>query len=783
MAPIGTETDRGPADRRIVLTENPSAHVRALGPTQGAKATVPLVAVALAAVLLTACHTGPIVAALTPPDIQAKQEGRYADYAELLERKRHGGPLSLSEHLGLCEAYSRLKRYDRLERCLPGLEGRRWPLPMGLGEVDGSRVAALYRAEMYVELGMYRRAVDHARAALARASTDSDKLAPLQTLVLAHAFLKEHRTAREYLEAAERAYRSMPYPPLQLALARLYLAVGDYEASLRVTELLGRSHKWSPYGQGVQHDGAYIRAKSLLGLRRPGEAKAEYEALLKEPAMRHNREFLWVLLYELGDLEATGGNRDAAARYLRESVELIEQQRSTINSLVGRVGYVADKQRAYARLVAILLASGADGEALEYVERAKSRALVDLLAARKTFGGDPRLQDEIKALLVELEALELAEKAEASIGSAESTAQRTIAVTNARERLLRLPPGLASLVSVAPVRISDIQGALAADETLLEYFQSDGELYVFVVDRERVKGLRLDAPDVGRGIERFRHTLEAPGNTEHERYARDLYATLVEPVEPLIRTPKLVVVPHGVLHYLPFNALRSTSGFVIDRWSVRYLPSASAIRYIRAESQEPRRSVLALGNPDAGPAVPKLQHAEAEAVEIGGLFPRSKVLVGKEATETTFRRLAGEFGYLHIASHGRFDSESPLGSGLLLAPDSDNDGLLTVDELFGLQLGAEVVVLSACETGLGRLNPGDDMVGLSRGFMYAGARSVVASLWRVDDAATLALMREFYSNLGRLTPVEALRAAQVSVRGQYAHPFYWAAFQLTGAGH
>ena len=730
---------------------------------------MPRVTVALVALLLTACYTGLIAPPLPSPERGPVVERRYEDVVEILERESRKGPLPLTQSLMLCHAYDNLKRYEALERCLAGLEGRREH------SLDGSRIAAVYRAGMYLDFGMYRRAIAHARAALASASDVPEKLGLLHILVLAHVFLREHGKAHDYLEVAERAYRSMPFPPLRILLARLYLAVGDYEASFRAAE--------DARQPGVQPDRLYMRARSLLGLRRFGEAKAAYEALLREPAMRHNREFLWLLLAELGEIEAAGGSRDTAARYLRESVELIEQQRSTINSLVARVGYVADKQRAYARLVAILLASGADAEALEYVERAKSRALVDLLASRKTFGGDPRLQDEVKAMLVELEALELAEKAEASIGSVERTAQRTIAATAARDRLRRLPPGLAALVSVAPVRISEIQSSLGADETLLEYFQSDGEIYVFVVDRERVKGLRLDAPDVDREIERFRRALEAPGSTEHERSARDLYARLVEPVESLIRSPKLVVVPHGGLHYLPFNALKSTSGFVIDRWSVRYLPSASAMQHIRAESQEPRRSVLAVGNPDAGPAVPKLKHAETEAVEIGGLFPRSKVLVGKEATETTFRRLAGEFGYLHVASHGRFDSESPLGSGLLLAADADNDGLLTVDELFTLQLDAEVVVLSACETGLGRLNPGDDMVGLTRGFMYAGARSVVASLWRVDDAATLALMREFYSNLGHLTAVEALRAAQVMAKERYGHPFYWAAFQLTGAGH
>jgi CHAT domain-containing protein len=153
----------------------------------------------------------------------------------------------------------------------------------------------------------------------------------------------------------------------------------------------------------------------------------------------------------------------------------------------------------------------------------------------------------------------------------------------------------------------------------------------------------------------------------------------------------------------------------------------------------------------------------------------------RNATETAVRNLGGRFRQLHFATHGRFDAARPLDSGLLLAPDARHDGVLRVDEIFNLQLRADLVTLSACETGLGHVGSGDDVIGLSRGFLYAGARSIVASLWSVDDRATGALMTSFYAHLEAGDRREALRRAQLDTRSRWAHPYYWAAFQLVGA--
>jgi CHAT domain-containing protein len=190
---------------------------------------------------------------------------------------------------------------------------------------------------------------------------------------------------------------------------------------------------------------------------------------------------------------------------------------------------------------------------------------------------------------------------------------------------------------------------------------------------------------------------------------------------------------------------------------------------------------LILGNPNLGNPKYDLKFAQDEALAIGKILPKSKVLLRAEATETNLRTYGSQYSFIHLAVHGTFDLDKPLNSALLLARDKDNDGLLRAGDLYNLSLNADLVTLSACETALGKVATGDDVVGFTRGFLYAGARSLISSLWQVDDQATRDLMVAFYSNLQSMTKDEALRQAQLKVKKQYQHPYYWAAFVLTGS--
>jgi CHAT domain-containing protein len=205
------------------------------------------------------------------------------------------------------------------------------------------------------------------------------------------------------------------------------------------------------------------------------------------------------------------------------------------------------------------------------------------------------------------------------------------------------------------------------------------------------------------------------------------------------------------------------------------------LRYtLERRPQEKNRKVLAIGNPDLGNRALDLPFAEREAATLHWNYADVTLLTSELATESWVREHIDEFGIIHLASHGEFDPINPLFSSVRLARDPANDGRLEAEEIFGLDLKADLVVLSACQTGLGDLQRGDDVVGMNRAFLFAGTHALLSSLWRVSDVATAIEMKQFYRDYGKLNKAEALRKAMLHVKGRYPHPGYWGAFVLTG---
>jgi CHAT domain-containing protein len=243
----------------------------------------------------------------------------------------------------------------------------------------------------------------------------------------------------------------------------------------------------------------------------------------------------------------------------------------------------------------------------------------------------------------------------------------------------------------------------------------------------------------------------------------------------------LGIIPHGSLHYLAFATLSDGRDYVVDRQQLFYLPSASVLRYTLSRRQSSRNlKVLAIGNPDLGDRSLDLPFAEREAGTLHWSYPEVTTLVRERATESWVRDHIGEFGIIHLASHGEFDPVNPLFSAIRLAPDKKTDGKLQAEEIFGLNIKADLVVLSACQTGLGDIRGGDDVVGMNRAFIFAGTHSLLSSLWRVSDVSTAILMKQFYREYTRGDKAGSLRKAMLHVKGRYPHPGYWGAFVLTG---
>ena len=251
----------------------------------------------------------------------------------------------------------------------------------------------------------------------------------------------------------------------------------------------------------------------------------------------------------------------------------------------------------------------------------------------------------------------------------------------------------------------------------------------------------------------------------------------------------LYLVPHGSLNYLPFALLPTGPAghgtLLIDRYTLAQLPAAAVLLRDAFASDGPQ-SLLAMA-----PARSRLRHALEEARSIDALFkPHSRLMIGVGATESSFKKLAGNFRVLHLATHGTFNKLNPLLSGLELEADGANDGLLQVHEVLGLHLAADLVTLSACDTALGsgyfaEVPAGDEFVGMTRAFLAAGSTSVMATLWDVDDKASVQLMQHFYEQLTKATGGDkagALAEAQRELRANkvLAHPYYWAPFILVG---
>ncbi|HYU08640.1 MAG TPA: CHAT domain-containing protein, partial [Gemmatimonadales bacterium] len=313
---------------------------------------------------------------------------------------------------------------------------------------------------------------------------------------------------------------------------------------------------------------------------------------------------------------------------------------------------------------------------------------------------------------------------------------------------------------------------------------------VVTSDTVAVLDLGMRRQELARLVEFARGVLTPRGTDSLWRGPlRRLHAALIAPVEEtglLAGKTRLILVPHAELQYLPFAALMDTAGrFLVQRYELAMTPSASVwIALGDRPAGPPGAGVLAFA-----PRPATLPGSSQEVATIRRLAGTdAQVLTGSAATESAFRRLASTHRVLHLATYGVLNKQNPLFSFVQLARDGAEDGRLEVHEVFGLNLAAELVVLSACQTGLGSgaladVPAGDDWVGLTRAFLHAGARRVMATLWPVDDWATAALMERFYG-AGDVAadPGRALAEAQRALIAApaTANPFYWAGFVTVG---
>lgn len=733
----------------------------------------------------------------------------------LVELNRFGEALeSLEEARKLCERhrislwsdilerniarlYRSLGRYSDALRSLNRARGRH----REGGDIRRVALCDLACGEIYLQLNMFREAAEMASRARPTFEADARHLEAAQCLcVLGAARMGSGEAgARECFLQAIEIFRDegnrASVASMQLRLGMLEQSEGHYEAAARLA--LQAAEGYEAAGLMVLRVFAELGVARSLRSRGLGEeAIARTEAALEALAPY---EAPWVS-YQCRDLLASlheiRGELGSAERFYREAIADIESLRGNLDLDEFRISFGKDKYGVYERLAALRVRAGDLAEAFRLVEQSKSRTLIELLGkttASVWQNGPQGPSPAVRELREELNGLY------SRMSRSGTTVGYVATDTSLREQIRERERDLVDLVREAATRepwarlettpvseLDDIRAMLSEDETLIEYCALDGRLGAFVVDRAGYRFFPDLAPitEVESAFSALQFQLskfhldedylsQRQGQllTSARHHLQSLHAMLIAPLSNRIRTRSLVIVPHGPVHYVPFQALWDGSQYLIDVHDVVYGASATVLRICR--EREPRASVrdLVLAVPDE--RTPSIRE-EAEA--LAALLPSSAVFVGQAATIGLLAEQGSSAGRLHIAAHGVFRSDNPLFSSLRLG-----DGSLNMMDVFNLTLGAELTTLSGCETGMNAVYGGDELVGLSQAFLSAGTPSLVVSLWRVHDRSTTLFMQSFYQALldGTTRP-DALRRAARRVREEYPHPYYWAPFILLG---
>jgi tetratricopeptide (TPR) repeat protein len=661
--------------------------------------------------------------------------------------------------------YYSLGQYEEVVDC--------WVQSLAITQEIGNRVGEGYLLSsigfIYYVIGQYEDALNYCERALSISLETGDHIletGSLSNIGVIYTALGQYEQALNHYELALSVQLETGYNPELVAtlsgIGELYTILGQYERALD-------RHKQA------------LRIAQEIGHR------------ADEAIISNN---IGYVCYQLGRYKE-------ALDYYEQAVSIVETMRGEMTVEETKSGFVAGQVHVYDDVISLLIQMKCPDEAFGYVQRAKARAFLDQLAnvhidPRAT--DDPELLAHEQDLLGQIHALEsilfghsdLAPLNDTTQGSLFSLTGELRTAAQARleaayreyEQLLieiKLSnPQYASLRSVQASNLITVQQTLPPGVTFLEYYVAPTQTLAFVITQDDFEAVPISVTEkaLSDSINWFR---QFPSLDGVPQVSQELYNLLFDPVRGYIHTNALYIAPHSILHYLPFGALHDGTRYLVEDYAIAYLPSASVLQYISANVHDDvNGNLLAFCNPEAERS-PDLRHAVAETEAIAALFD-TRAIVGPDATETRFIAQAPQASRVHIAAHGQFNSIAPQFSRIFLAPDDQNDGYLEVHEIFNLELPqADLVTLSACETQLGELSVGDEVVGLSRAFIYAGTPSLVATLWSVDDVSTRFLMECFYSYLEEgQSKVSALRQAQLDTMEEYPSPYYWAPFTLIG---
>ncbi|PYS99372.1 MAG: hypothetical protein DMF63_12205 [Acidobacteria bacterium] len=677
--------------------------------------------------------------------------GRYADAIRLIENSR--------------------TRYEKLE------------MP------HQSAIADLEIADIYSELNLnaeasdiYRRVIPALSRLKMRAEEARARASFGRTSISAGNFTIARRELKRAAQLYEREQNRTASAAVALRLASVELAARHFNVALK---LASESHAVLRESDNSRLEIAaeWLRGEATSRLGHFDEAKQLLNNVLKRATKLEQPATAQATMNSLGVIARETGDSRHAESMFEAAIESVESARAPLPGEEYQMAFLAKSLEPYENLARLYIENGDLENAFLTVERARSRSLLDAVTSRSQSSKNDettKLREELNWLYSRLARVEGDEVSalQKQIGDREKKLASASLRSHARART-RTQKG-------TTMTIDALQKQIGERNAVVEFVSDSGTISAFVVTNDRIEYVIKIASETEvlsllEGLHFQFGALRFGGDqlavfaeqlkSRADAYLRMLYEKLIEPIARSFGDRDLVVIPSGVLNYVPFHALYDGATYLVKSRDVRYAPSVSVWLSLNSKrSSSPGNSFLMAYADERIPLV------NDEVGKLANMLPKARTKVGKNATFAAFQKHAPDADLIHLACHGQFRPDNPMFSSLHLA-----DGWVTVRDLYAIRLKAKLVTLSACETGLSKVHAGEEILGLARGFLSAGARSIVLSLWTVNDEATSRLMQEFYTNLQRGTDVAAsLRFAQKTFVDRGEHPYFWSPFFVIG---
>ncbi len=547
-----------------------------------------------------------------------------------------------------------------------------------------------------------------------------------------------------------------------------------------------------------------LLARIHLSAARVHDAQRECLAAMTKLEQAESPALSYQAWFVFGQIQERLGESGEAHRAYLQAHERLENLRSHLKAEEMKIAFLKDKLAIYEALVRMSLAQAPSEASREaafvYVEQAKSRSLADLIAVRGSSLPNPRqihrdAMLQVSKLREELtwytRAIQMLESGAATLKTPHLDKLRRVA-RQCEARLVEAVAGLrvedrefANVEAARAIDLENIRASLPENAILLQYYRVQDTFYAFLLSRRSLQVVPTgSASELRRVLQLLRfqlskfrlgddyvRTFDQRLKDATNEHLREFYRQLIAPIAQHLDTEHLIVAPHEFLHHLPFQALLDGDTYLGDRFSISYTPNASVYYLCCTKSGTAAQGSLVMGVPEPG-----APFIEEEVKAVASVLPDAQVFLGPEATLDVLREQGAHSRFIHIATHGWFRQDNPMFSSISLGTSD-----LSLFDLYQLSLPSELVTLSGCGTGLNVVVGGDELLGLKRGLLYAGALGVLLTLWDVNDQSTADFMKCFYGNLrGSSNKAEAAQKAMQEIRRERPHPFYWAPFVLVG---